>query len=148
MAEDTKQNAGGDKKNDEGESEDSEKKSTGGSAGGAGSLFSPEGVIMLLIAGMFDGIGLIPIVGTITDIIAGIFFAGWMFISGKKGWWKFALALLLEAIPIISDLVPFISLIGILINIKLPTSWIGCVYSILMGQGGAAKKIVPVKADE
>lgn len=109
-------------------------------------IASPEGIIMLFFATLFDTVGLVPIVGTFFDILAGIFFSMWMIVSGKKGWWRFAIALVLEAIPIISDIMPFVSLIGIAFNIKLPVSWIGCVYSILTGQGGLEKKIA-VKAN-
>jgi hypothetical protein len=123
-------------------------KSEDSSSDSGGGVFSAEGILMLCIAGLFDGIGLIPVVGDVSDIIAGIFFAAWIIITGKKGWWKFILALILEAIPIVSDIVPFISIIGMFFNIKLPTSWIGCVYSILSGRGGMAKKIIPIKANE
>ena len=122
-----------------------------GDAGGensGGGIASPEGILLLCVAGLFDGIGLIPVVGDVSDIIAGIVFGAWMIITKKKGWWKFLLAIVLEAIPIVSDIVPFISLAAMIFNIKLPTSWIGCVYSILTGQGGMAKKIIPVKTDE
>jgi hypothetical protein len=154
MAEDTKKDTA-DQKNNNGneaaENEDTDADDSGEEksedTGGIGSLFSPEGVTMLGFGLMFDGIGLIPVVGDISDIIAGIFFAAWMIITSKKGWWKFLIALILEAIPIISDIVPFISLIAMVFNIRLPTSCVGCVYSILMGQGGMAKKVVPVEAN-
>lgn len=105
----------------------------------AGSLTSPDAIINFIIAGIFDAIGLIPIVGSVSDIIAGIYFLIWMIATGKKGWPKFLLALILMFIPIVSDIAPFVSLFGMFLNIKLPTSWIGCVYSILMGGGGTKK---------
>jgi hypothetical protein len=91
-------------------------------------LASPGGVIMLCLAVLFDAVGLIPIVGDISDVFAGIIIGGWMLVTGKKALKKFAVAFILEAIPIVSDIAPFVSLLS---GGKLPASWIGCVYSTL-----------------
>ena len=96
-------------------------------------LTSPEGIIMLSVAGIFDLIGLVPIVGSISDIFAGIIFVIWTLTKedGAKKLLKMLIALILEAIPIVSDITPFISIIGIFFGKKWPASWIGYVYSVL-----------------
>lgn len=95
-----------------------------------GNITSPEGVLMLSVAVLFDLIGLIPLVGTISDIFAGIIVGAWMITrkSGRKAIVRFVIALVLEAIPIVSDIAPFVSLFS---GGKLPASWIGCVYGTL-----------------
>jgi hypothetical protein len=104
----------------------------------AGKLFSPEGVLMFSVAAFFDGVGLlsfIPVVGWIiemvSDIIATIVFIVWMAGTGRKGWWKLVLAAVIEIVPYLDDLAPFISLISMIFGIKVPASWIGFVYSVL-----------------
>ena len=103
---------------------------------GAGDLTSPDAILNFIIAVVFDGIGLIPVVGTFSDIFAGIYFAIWMIATNKRGWWKFLAALILEAFPIVSDITPFVSMFGILVNFKLPASWIGFVYCVLSSGSG------------
>ena len=85
-----------------GDSEESGEE-VGGGEGTAGSLTSPDAIINFIIAGIFDAIELIPVVGDVSDIIAGIYFCLWMIATGKKGWGKFIIAIVLEAIPIVSD---------------------------------------------
>lgn len=112
----------------------------------AGNLTSPEGVFLILFAAIFDLVGLIPIINIISDIIAAIFFGFWAIITGKKGILKkFILSFLLEFIPIVSDAAPFISMGGMFVGKKLPTSWIGFVYSVLTGGSGAPKPKLPGK---
>ncbi len=125
--------------NDSEDDKDNSDNGTSGTDNNIGNLSSPEGVLILSIAAIFDVIGFVPAIGGISDIIAGIFFSLWMIGTSKKGWSKFILAFILEAIPIVSDVTPFISLLGIFFNIKLSTSWIGCVYSVLMGGSGTKK---------
>ena len=124
--------------------EDGEK--AGASSDSGGSLTSPEAVMMFSIAATFDLIGLIPIVGTITNVIAGFFFGFWAFTmpNGKKMIWKFILALVLEAIPVVSDIAPFVSLIGMLFGAKIPASWIGFTYCVITSNDGVAKKFTGV----
>ncbi|MGA2417718.1 MAG: hypothetical protein ABSF55_00530 [Candidatus Staskawiczbacteria bacterium] len=119
-------------------SEETEEGAAEGGIGQKGSIASPEGIIMMCMGGLFDLVGLlgfIPVIGwiieLISDIIAAIFFSIWMLVTKRKGWWKFFLGLILEAIPYIDDVAPFISLIGIAVGAKLPTSWIGFVYAVL-----------------
>ena len=99
----------------------------------SGNLTTPEGIIMLFLAIVFDLLGLIPIVGTVTDILAGIGFGMWALSKegGVKHLKKFIIALILEAIPVVSDITPFVSLIGMLFGAKIPASWIGFVYCVL-----------------
>ena len=113
--------------------EETGEKTGGDESGGFGSLASPEGFLMMTLAIFFDIIGLIPIVGTVSNIFAGIFFITWTFTKpgGAKKVSKFLLALVLEAIPIVSDITPFVSVIGIFFGKKIPASWIGYVYSVL-----------------
>ena len=132
MAEDKKQSAEGGKKDNEEKKDDEEgDKKKGSGAAEVAKLASPEGLLMLSMAGFFAGIGLIPIIGTFSSIVAGIFFSVWMIATGRKGWLKLILALVLEAIPIVGDIVPFVSLIAMLYGYKLPVSWIGFVWSVL-----------------
>jgi hypothetical protein len=119
--------AGGDKKSGLSTATDVAKKVADGS------LTTPESVLMLCMAGFFDLIGLIPLVGDISDIIAGIIFLIWTLTkpSGGKKVLKFLLAFILEAIPIVSDIAPLVSLVAMICGQKWPTSWIGYVYSII-----------------
>ena len=50
-----------------------------GAEGGVGSITSPEGVLMMSLAVLFDSIGLIPGIGIISDIFAAIIFGLWVF---------------------------------------------------------------------
>lgn len=100
------------------------------SEGGGGNLASPEGVLMLCIAVFFDLIGLIPVINTVSDIFAGIIVGAWMLTrrSGRSAIFSLLIAFVLELIPIVSDIAPFVSLFSVG---KLPASWIGCVYKTL-----------------
>jgi hypothetical protein len=108
---------------------------------GVGNLTSPEGVLMLSIALMFDtAIGICGIlaetiigwiIGIILDAFATIVFGLWIFFTGRKGWLKLLLAFALEFIPFVDDATPIISLIGMFFGAKLPASWIGFAYSML-----------------
>lgn len=121
--------------NDTGDNKDNEEEVSGETAGGGGmgNLTSPEGVLMLSVAAVFDGIGLIPVVGDFSDIVAGIVFALWTLTKegGAKKLLKYFVALILEAIPIVSDITPFVSIIAMMFGQKWPASWIGYVYSVL-----------------
>ena len=103
-----------------------------------GKMFSPEGVLMFSLAAMFDVVGLlgfIPLVGWIiemvSDIVATLVFTGWMMGTGRKGWLKLILAAVIEIVPYLDDISPFVSLIGMFFGAKIPTSWIGFVYSVI-----------------
>jgi hypothetical protein len=111
-----------------GKTADDSETGDGGGASGGGSITSPEGILMLCLAAIFDIIGLIPLIGDISDIFAGIIFGGWMIITGKKAIKNFLIAFILEAFPIVSDVAPFVSLLS---GGKIPASWIGCVYKTL-----------------
>jgi hypothetical protein len=109
----------------------------GGDKGGnsnpiGGDVASPEGVIMLSIAVIFDIIGLIPLIGDFSDAIAGILIGAWIVATKRTGVLKrFVIAFILEAIPIVSDITPFVSLLS---GGKLPASWIGFVYGTLKNE--------------
>ena len=98
--------------------------------GGLGALFSPEGIIMMLLAGLIDTIGLFCLaltlvfgigqaISPILDTIGLILIGGWMLsrygrMTGTKGAKKaggkllkrFGLSFLGELIPIFGDVAP------------------------------------------
>jgi len=101
----------------------------------AGGVTSPDGVLNLIIAGIFDGVGFIPVVNIVSDIIAVLYFTIWMIGTSKRGWWKLILSFILMLIPVVSDFAVVIGLITFILGIKFPVSWIGFVYSVVAKQG-------------
>lgn len=101
------------------------------------SIFGAEGILMLAAGGLFDALGLIPVVGWIADVIAVAILLFWIFITGRtskilgKILLRGAIALVLESIPVVSDITPFISLAGIAFNKGIPASWSGWVFWVL-----------------
>mgnify|MGYP001618169117 FL=1 len=72
-----------------------------------GGITSPEGVLMLCIAGIIDIISLIPVINIISDVLGIIVIGGWMVITRpgealKKAAGKFLIACGIELIPIVS----------------------------------------------
>jgi hypothetical protein len=107
-----------------------------GAGGNTGGISSPEGVIVMTAAVVFDILGLIPLVNIASDIIAIIVFGLWLFISQRgKALASFVIALILELIPIVSDIAPFVSLFS---GGKLPASWVGFAWKTLGGTSGTA----------
>lgn len=102
-----------------------------------GNLTSPEAVLMLAVAGIFDLIGLVPIVADISDMVAGVVMVLWALMSGrlkeiaKKALLLYLVTLILEAIPIVSDITPIISVLGLCMGKAWPVSWIGWTFWIL-----------------
>lgn len=105
-----------------------------------GNLTSPDGILNLIIAGFFDGIGFIPVVNMVSDIIAAIYFIIWMLGTGKKGWLKLILAVVLMFIPIVSDIAVVVGFVGLIMGVKLPVSWTGFVYSTMTSSDFAGGK--------
>lgn len=104
----------------------------------ARNLFSPEAILMLALATIFDAcayLDFIPGIGNaieiVADIIATIVFSIWMLITGRKGWLKLLLATIIEFIPYVDDFAIIINIFTTIIGVKLPISWIGFVYSVL-----------------
>lgn len=103
MAEE-KPNSPTDSKEDAGEEE-----TIGGDDGNSnsGNLTSPEGILMLSIAGIIDVISLIPIINIVSDVLGIIIIGGWLVITRpgealKKAVKKFLIACGIELIPIVS----------------------------------------------
>ena len=113
---------------------------------GVGSIFTPEALVMFAIAGVFDLIGLIPLVNIVSSIVAGITISAWMIGTGRKGWPRFIIAFILELLPGISTITPTISIICMTLNVKLPASWVGCIYCIMSGGDGTKKGVARVVA--
>lgn len=128
MAENKKQNTGG-KKEDAGQDEDGEEggeetSASGGGGGEGGNLTSPEGILMLSVAGLLDALGfMIFLVGTwfgiddygILDIFGMVVIGGWMLIGGggsgvkeatKKGLKRFGTATIIELVPFLGGIAP------------------------------------------
>ena len=105
------------------------------------SITSPSGVLMLSIAVFFDTMGLlgfIPVIGWIIELISDIFaimvIGLFLWIMGKikmKLVIGFIIAAVMEAIPYVDDVAPFVSLLGMVLGVKIPASWIGFVYMAL-----------------
>jgi len=73
----------------------------------SGGITSPEGILMLCIAGVIDIISLIPVVNFISDILGIIIIGGWLVVTRpgtalKKALGRFLLACGIEFIPIVS----------------------------------------------
>ncbi|MDP3882780.1 MAG: hypothetical protein Q8Q48_01860 [Candidatus Staskawiczbacteria bacterium] len=139
MIENKKETEDKSEKNDEGGEEQEEGK--GKENSGIGDLFSPEGIIILFIAAFFDIIGGIPVVGWISDVIAWIVMGLWFFLSGKyttimkkkakSAILTFIVTAVLGLIPIVEDIAPIISLLGITFNQPITVSWIGWTFWVL-----------------
>jgi len=72
-----------------------------------GNLTSPEGVLMLIIAGIIDAISIIPVINVASDVLGIIIIGGWLVItrSGealKKAIKRFLIACGIELIPVVS----------------------------------------------
>jgi len=85
------------------ESDDKE----GGNSDNKGGLTSPEGVLMLSIAGIIDIISLIPVINVISNVLGIIIIGGWMVVTRpgealKKAVKRFLIACSVELIPIVS----------------------------------------------
>ncbi|MCX6718284.1 MAG: hypothetical protein NTY81_01625 [Candidatus Staskawiczbacteria bacterium] len=75
--------------------------------GNSGNLASPEGILMLCVAGIIDAISLIPVINIISDILGIIIIGGWLLITRpgeavKKAVKRFLIACGIELIPIVS----------------------------------------------
>jgi len=73
----------------------------------SGDLTSPEGILMLLVAGTIDTISIIPVVNVISDILGIIIIGGWLLITRpatalKRVWGKFLIAIGIELVPVVS----------------------------------------------
>jgi len=104
-----------------------------------GNLSSPEGIVMLCVAGFFDLMDLIPFINAVSDIIALIIIGGWMLTkqSGrKKIFARLFTVFVINLMPVVSS---FTSVIGILNFLEIspgksaipPISWLGHVYTTL-----------------
>ncbi|OGZ78208.1 MAG: hypothetical protein A2528_00095 [Candidatus Staskawiczbacteria bacterium RIFOXYD2_FULL_37_9] len=76
-------------------------------AGDNGGITSPEGVLMLFLAGIIDTISLIPIINVVSDILGIIVIGGWLVITRpgealKKATKRFLIACGVELIPVVS----------------------------------------------
>jgi len=106
---------------DENESEETNNSGSESSPGGnSGNLTTPEGVIMLSAAAIFDIVSLVPGVNVISDIFGIVIIGGWLVFTRpgealKKAIKKFLIACGIELIPIVS----------------VAPSWTWFVYSIL-----------------
>lgn len=72
-----------------------------------GNITSPEGVLMLCVAGIIDTISLIPIINVISDILGIIVIGGWLIVTRpgealKKAVKRFLITCSIELIPIVS----------------------------------------------
>ncbi len=72
-----------------------------------GNITSPEGVLMLCVAGIIDVISLIPVINIISDVLGIIIIGGWLIITRpgqalKKAAKRFLIACGIELIPILS----------------------------------------------
>ena len=98
----------------------------------------PLGVCTMALGLIFDLVNLIPGVGSADDIIAVCVLGAIFLLIGKiklKLVIGFIIAAILEFIPIVEDIVPIISLIGILFGIGIPVSWVGFVFFALNSGG-------------
>jgi len=74
---------------------------------GGGNLTSPEGILMLCIAGVIDVISLIPVINIVSDVLGIIIIGGWLVITRpgealKKATKRFLIACGIELIPVVS----------------------------------------------
>ena len=73
----------------------------------SGGIASPEGILMLCIAGVIDVVSLIPAINVVSDILGIIIIGGWLVITRpstalKKALSRFLIACGIELIPIVS----------------------------------------------
>jgi len=76
-------------------------------SGGGGGITSPEGVLMLCVAGIIDVISIVPAVNIASDILGTIIIGGWLVMTRpgealKKALKRFLIACGIELIPIVS----------------------------------------------
>ncbi len=72
-----------------------------------GNITSPEGILMLCVAGIIDIISFIPAINIISDVLGIIVIGGWLVITRpgqavKKAVKRFLIVLGIELIPILS----------------------------------------------
>ena len=72
-----------------------------------GGMTSPDGILMLILAGVLDLISLIPILNILSNILGVIIIGGWLFVTRpqtaiKKASKRFLIACGVELIPVIS----------------------------------------------
>lgn len=89
----------------------------GGSSGG---LTSPEGILMLCIAGIIDLISLVPVINVVSDVLGVVIIGGWIVITRPGEAFKKAIKRLLIAAGI--ELIPIVS---------IAPSWTWFVYKTL-----------------
>jgi len=87
------------------ENEETDESRQKGETGGG--IASPEGVLMLSVAGIIDVISLIPVINVISDVLGIIIIGGWLVITRpgaalKKTTTRFLIACGIELIPIVS----------------------------------------------
>ena len=124
-----------------GEGGEEEEDGKGKKNSGIGDLFSPEGIIILFIAAFFDIVGGVPVIGWISDVTAWIVLGSWLLLSGryatimkkkaKSAILTFIVTAVLGLIPIVEDIAPIISLLGITFNQPITASWIGWTFWVL-----------------
>lgn len=93
-------------------------------------LTTPNALLALVAAVIFDILGLIPVIGSFSGIFAGLIIGSWMLLrkGGRKALKRYLLAQILGIISIVSSITPIISILSCG---KLPASWIGLVYLTL-----------------
>ena len=79
----------------------------GASESMGGNISSPEGVLMLSIAGLIDIISFIPVINIVSDVLGIIIIGGWLVITRpgqamKKALRRFLIAIGIELVPIVS----------------------------------------------
>ncbi|MCX6720862.1 MAG: hypothetical protein NTW11_03590 [Candidatus Staskawiczbacteria bacterium] len=119
-----------DNKQGDNEEEITEGEGSGGENGNSGNLTSPEGVLMLTIAGIIDVISIIPVINVVSDILGIIIIGGWLLFTRTGEAIKRATVKLLIACGV--ELIPVVSI--------LP-GWTWFVYSTLTDGGGVVGKV-------
>ena len=89
-----------------------------------GGVTSPEGILMLCVAGLLDVLSLIPVINDIVDILGVVIIGGWIVVTGrteqlKKDIPRVIATIAIEAIPVVSAL----------------PSWTYFVWKVLNGKG-------------
>lgn len=72
-----------------------------------GGATSPEGVLMLCVAGIIDVISLVPVINIVSDVLGIIIIGGWLVVTRpgealKKATKRFLIACGIEIIPVVS----------------------------------------------